>query len=166
MQYSSQQCSLVSDATRFTEPAHQRFGFRQRYGRLPSLVCFFYDLFGEITGMANPHPTRIKILRTEPRGFTQRRTGNAAADVRGPCVVLRKLLTRKIARRPREIRIRKRFEIVSECRSLLQLLRRRSDSFSAFRKRLQRRRGVYRIPGCAFFFTHYIWQIPQRRPSP
>src|SRR5687768_16500676 len=159
MKHSGEQGGLVLDTASFTKPRDKRFRFRERDTGLEGVACFANYFGGQIARIAQPNVSRIKIFRTKPGGLAQGRADDAAADVGRACIVLSELLTRKISCGSSQVRIRKRFEIVSEYRGLLQLFRCGGHRIGTFSESLESSSRVYETLGCAFFLPHCLIKI-------
>ena len=83
MQHRRKQRCLVLYPARPTQSRNQRFRFGKTDRRLNRTLRLRDDLRRQFPRIPKPNVARVKILRTETRCSTQRRTDNASTDIRG-----------------------------------------------------------------------------------
>src|SRR5581483_6992021 len=101
--YLRQQIGLCVLAARGAQTRQSLFGVVECETRLVARFRFDKNFEGDIAAVAPTSVTRAEALRRDTRRSDHRFSQNAAADIRRPCVALRKLLTGKVACCPRQI---------------------------------------------------------------
>ena len=99
---------------------------------------FLDQLVSRLARISQAHVAGQQILNTETGCLRERFADDAAADVRGARIAQRKLMAGEITRRPGEIRVIQRSEIITEQGRLFELLGRSGHGFGRLRKSFQR----------------------------